>query len=104
VYENNFIFIFKRAIKNFNNAIKSDPVYLRAYLCRAQAYRCIHDVTLLYSIKITNLISMKFFFKLKRAYIDYTKAIHLDPLNTQVYIYRVRYFKILIKQIENKNL
>lgn len=29
-------------------------------------------------------------FKLKRAYIDYTKAIHLDPLNTQVYIYRVR--------------
>ncbi len=28
------------------------------------------------------------FLKLKRAYIDYTKAIHLDPMNTQVYIYR----------------
>ncbi len=25
---------------------------------------------------------------MKRAYIDYTKAIHLDPMNTQVYIYR----------------
>ena len=25
---------------------------------------------------------------MKRAYIDYTNAIHLDPMNTQVYIYR----------------
>jgi Tfp pilus assembly protein PilF len=30
----------------FNMAIKSDPVYIRAYLCRAQAYRIIHDVIL----------------------------------------------------------
>lgn len=63
-----FFFLFKRAIKQFNLAIKSNPVYIRAYLCRAQAYRRIHD--------------------LKNAYLDYTKAIHLDPLNTQIYIYR----------------
>jgi hypothetical protein len=25
-------------------AINSNPVYIRAYLCRAQAYRHIHDV------------------------------------------------------------
>lgn len=35
-----------RAIKQFNLAIKSNPVYLRAYLCRAQAYRYIHDVSI----------------------------------------------------------
>ncbi len=29
------------------------------------------------------------FLKLKRAYLDYSKAIHLDPMNTQIYIYRV---------------
>ena len=34
----------QRAIKMFNMAIKSNPVYIRAYLCRAQAYRIIHDV------------------------------------------------------------
>ena len=34
-----------KAIKQFNLAIKSNPVYLRAYLCRAQAYRYIHDVS-----------------------------------------------------------
>lgn len=26
--------------------------------------------------------------KLKKAYLDYTRAIHLDPTNTQIYIYR----------------
>ncbi|RNA23613.1 Tetratricopeptide repeat 6 [Brachionus plicatilis] len=57
-----------KAIKYFNLAIKSNPVYIRAYLCRAQAYRYVHD--------------------LKRAYLDYTKAIHMDPTNTQIYIYR----------------
>ena len=75
-------------------AIKSNPVYLRAYLCRAQAYRYIHDVNRLNLISY--FINIKQFFckQLKSAYIDYTKAIHLDPMNTQVYIYRVNIFLI----------
>jgi tetratricopeptide (TPR) repeat protein len=64
----NILMNYWKAIKCFNLAIKSKPTYIRAYLCRAQAYRSIHD--------------------LHRAYIDYTKAIHLDPTNTQTYIYR----------------
>lgn len=40
-------------------AIKSNPVYIRAYMCRAQAYRNIHDVIKLklLNFKITLLIN-----------------------------------------------
>lgn len=34
-----------RAIKRFNIAIRMDPTYIRAYMCRADAYERIHDVS-----------------------------------------------------------
>lgn len=36
---------FFRAIKKFTNAIKADPTYVKAYLCRAEAHTKIHDVS-----------------------------------------------------------
>ena len=33
-----------RAIKCFNMAIKSNPIYIRAYMCRARAFKKIHNV------------------------------------------------------------
>jgi hypothetical protein len=35
---------FYRAIRCFNMAIKSNPTYIRAYMCRAQTFRKIHNV------------------------------------------------------------
>ena len=41
----NFHFIFiSRAIKRFNIAIRTDATYVRAYLCRAEAYEKIYKV------------------------------------------------------------
>ena len=34
-----------RAIKKFSGAIKADPTYLKAYVCRAEAFTKIHDVS-----------------------------------------------------------
>ncbi|CAG2247704.1 Tetratricopeptide repeat protein 6 [Mytilus edulis] len=53
-YEN-----YHRAIKKFTAAIKVDPTYVRAYVCRGEAYHKIHE--------------------LKQALSDFTKAIHLRP-------------------------
>ena len=33
-----------RAIKKFTSAIKVDPTYVRAYVCRGEAYHKIHEV------------------------------------------------------------
>lgn len=34
-----------RAIKKFSAAIKVDPTYVRAYVCRGEAYHKIHEVS-----------------------------------------------------------
>lgn len=38
-------FILFRAIKKFTAGIKVDPTYVRAYVCRGEAYHKIHDVS-----------------------------------------------------------
>ena len=35
-----------RAIKKFTSAIRVDPTYVRAYVCRGEAYHKIHEVWL----------------------------------------------------------
>ena len=40
IYNNYF-----RAIKKFTAAIKADPTYVKAYVCRSDAYGKIHDVS-----------------------------------------------------------
>ncbi|CAL1530862.1 unnamed protein product [Lymnaea stagnalis] len=59
---------YHRAIKKFTSAINVDPTYVRAYVCRAEAYHKIHE--------------------LKNALKDFTKAIHLRPDVHHYYMYR----------------
>ncbi|KAH9523334.1 hypothetical protein Btru_066421, partial [Bulinus truncatus] len=59
---------YHRAIKKFTSAIKVDPTYVRAYVCRAEAYHKIHE--------------------LKNALKDFTRAIHLHPDVHHYYMYR----------------
>ncbi|XP_046576439.1 LOW QUALITY PROTEIN: uncharacterized protein LOC124284394 [Haliotis rubra] len=62
-YEN-----YHRAIKKFTSAIKVEPTYIRAYVCRGEAYHKIHE--------------------LKLALRDFTRAIHLRPDVQHYYMYR----------------
>ncbi|KAJ8298279.1 hypothetical protein KUTeg_024810, partial [Tegillarca granosa] len=62
-YEN-----YHRAIKKFTAAIKVDPTYVRAYVCRGEAFHKVHD--------------------LKQALKDFTRAIHLRPDVHHYYMYR----------------
>ncbi|XP_078324094.1 uncharacterized protein LOC111124594 isoform X6 [Crassostrea virginica] len=62
-YEN-----YHRAIKKFTAGIKVDPTYVRAYVCRGEAYHKIHD--------------------LRAALKDFTRAIHLRPDVHHYYMYR----------------
>ncbi|CAH1776552.1 unnamed protein product [Owenia fusiformis] len=50
---------YQRAIRKFTSAIKVTPTFVRAYICRAEAYHKIHDIP--------------------NALLDYTRAIHLRP-------------------------
>ncbi|XP_033111439.1 uncharacterized protein LOC117112460 isoform X2 [Anneissia japonica] len=59
---------YHKAIQKFSNAIKVDPTYVRALVCRAKAYQLIHE--------------------LKYALMDYTRAIHLRPDQQHYYMYR----------------
>ncbi|XP_060594169.1 uncharacterized protein LOC132748578 isoform X2 [Ruditapes philippinarum] len=59
---------YHRAIKRFTSAIKVDPTYVRAYVCRGEAYHKIHE--------------------LKLALRDFTRAIHLRPDVHHYYMYR----------------
>eukprot|EP00794_Sanderia_malayensis_P018055 gene18055-19864_t len=63
------------AIRRFNIAIKVDPTYVRAYICRAEA-----------SQKIKNI---------RAAVIDYTRAIHIRPDITD---YRMTRGQLLIEE------
>ncbi|XP_038063059.1 uncharacterized protein LOC119733763 isoform X2 [Patiria miniata] len=59
---------YHKAIQKFTNAIKVNPVYVRALVCRGEAYHKIHD--------------------LKNALLDFTRAIHLRPDQQHYYMYR----------------
>ncbi|XP_067933193.1 uncharacterized protein [Watersipora subatra] len=59
---------YQKAIRKFTSAIKCDPTFVRAYICRAEAYTKIHDH--------------------KNALLDYTRAIHLRPEVPDYYMHR----------------
>ncbi|XP_071786267.1 uncharacterized protein [Asterias amurensis] len=59
---------YPKAIQKFTSAVKVDPIYVRALVCRGEAYHKIHD--------------------LKNALLDFTRAIHLRPDRQQYYMYR----------------
>ncbi|XP_040528610.1 tetratricopeptide repeat protein 6 isoform X1 [Gallus gallus] len=62
---------YYEAIQQFTNAIKIDPLNVRAYLCRAQAYHKIHN--------------------LSNAVKDINRAIHLYPDKSELRILRGQY-------------
>ncbi|XP_044127196.1 tetratricopeptide repeat protein 6 [Bufo gargarizans] len=62
---------YSLAVRHFSAAIKVDPLCIRAYLCRAQAYRQMKD--------------------LRSALKDITRAIHLRPDSPEPYIIRGQY-------------
>ncbi|XP_035395143.2 tetratricopeptide repeat protein 6 [Cygnus atratus] len=68
---------YHEAIRQFTNAIKIDPLNVRAYLCRAQAYHKIHN--------------------LSNAVKDMNRAIHLYPNKSQLRILRGQYLMELKK-------
>ncbi|XP_035184240.1 tetratricopeptide repeat protein 6 isoform X2 [Oxyura jamaicensis] len=68
---------YYEAIRQFTNAIKIDPLNVRAYLCRAQAYHKIHN--------------------LSNAVKDMNRAIHLYPNKSQLRILRGQYLMELKK-------
>ncbi|XP_072819062.1 tetratricopeptide repeat protein 6 isoform X1 [Vicugna pacos] len=55
----------------FSEAIRLDPSYIQGYICRAEAYHKLH--------------------KLKKAVRELSRAIHLQPDGTQLYIMRGQY-------------
>ncbi|XP_021058189.1 tetratricopeptide repeat protein 6 isoform X1 [Mus pahari] len=59
----------------FTEAIKVDPLYLQSYICRAETYSKLH--------------------KLKRAVIELTRAIHLQPDAIHLYIMRGQYLLMM---------
>ncbi|KAJ8353541.1 hypothetical protein SKAU_G00211080 [Synaphobranchus kaupii] len=61
----------QRAIQIFTSALRSDPTYIRGYICRAQAYHRVNE--------------------LQRALRDLTSAIHMKPDNQNLYIMRGQY-------------
>ncbi|XP_075701122.1 tetratricopeptide repeat protein 6 isoform X2 [Rhinoderma darwinii] len=62
---------YTQAVRHFSAAIKVNPLCIRAYLCRAQAYRQMKD--------------------LHSALKDITRAIHLRPDSPEPYIIRGQY-------------
>ncbi|XP_065492938.1 tetratricopeptide repeat protein 6 [Caloenas nicobarica] len=68
---------YYEAIQQFTNVIEIDPLNVRAYVCRAQAYHKNHD--LLNAVK------------------DINRAIHLYPDKSQLYIIRGQYLVELKK-------
>ncbi|XP_071495128.1 uncharacterized protein [Diadema antillarum] len=59
---------YHKAIQKFTNAVKVDPTYVRAFVCRGEAHHKIHD--------------------LKNALKDFTRAIHLRPDQQHYYMLR----------------
>ncbi|XP_039597221.1 uncharacterized protein ttc6 [Polypterus senegalus] len=62
---------YYEAIRRFSDALKVEPTYTRAYICRAQAYHKVHD--------------------LQRALKDLSHAIHLQPDLQHLYLMRGQY-------------
>eukprot|EP00118_Oscarella_pearsei_P015724 m.143590 g.143590 ORF g.143590 m.143590 type:complete len:1883 (+) comp38394_c1_seq23:49-5697(+) len=59
---------YERAIHCFSHAIRADPTYVRAYVCRADGYSLVG--------------------KLDDAVRDYSRAIHLNPVVPRYHLYR----------------
>ncbi|XP_014797123.1 PREDICTED: tetratricopeptide repeat protein 6 [Calidris pugnax] len=74
---------YHEAIQWFTNTIETDPLAIRAYICRAQAYHKIHN--------------------LQNAVKDINRAIHLYPNKSQLYLLRGQYLMEL-KKYELANL
>ncbi|XP_030308343.1 tetratricopeptide repeat protein 6 [Calypte anna] len=68
---------YYEAIRQFSNAIQTDPLNVRAYVCRAQAYHKIHD--------------------LSNAVKDINRAIHLYPNKSKLCLLRGQYLMELKK-------
>ncbi|NXH71531.1 TTC6 protein, partial [Hydrobates tethys] len=68
---------YHEAIRQFTNAIEIDPLNVRAYVCRAQAYHKLHN--------------------LSNAVKDINRAIHLYPNKSQLCILRGQYLMELKK-------
>ncbi|XP_062946195.1 tetratricopeptide repeat protein 6 [Cynocephalus volans] len=66
---------YTEAIWHFSEAIRIDPLYIQSYICRAETYNKLH--------------------KLKKAVKELSRAIHLQPDGTQLYIIRGQYLLML---------
>ena len=43
-FDNSTFAVFIRAVRRYTAAIRVDPTYIRAYICRAEAYHKLHMV------------------------------------------------------------
>jgi len=66
---------YHKAVRRYTAAIRVDPTYIRAYICRAEAYRKLH--------------------MLQDAILDYTRAIHMRP---DISDYHMARGKLLLEQ------
>ena len=54
------IILHFRAIKRFNVALRVDPTYIRAFICRAEAYSAINEVIITCGV-LVNVIEFIYF-------------------------------------------
>ncbi|XP_065910074.1 uncharacterized protein [Dysidea avara] len=70
---------YQRAINCFTTSIKTDPTYVRAYVCRAEAYQQLN--------------------KLKNALLDYARASHIQPDEPSYLLYK-GYMLLLMNKLD----
>ncbi|KAJ3032763.1 cytochrome c oxidase subunit 1, partial [Rhizophlyctis rosea] len=91
---------FDKSQDCFNKAIAAEPTQIRIYLCRGDLYQMLHHRTLAEGGENVQTESRSRRHRRKVEYIDmaiqdYGRAIHLNPGNYMLYLYRGR---ILLKQ------
>ena len=81
-----------RAVRYFSGAIMVDPTFVRAYLCRAEAYKKDEKVrfeccnsTCVYLIHCLHPLYMQY----SKAILDYTRALHFEPNNPRHFLLKV---------------
>ena len=86
-------------MRKFNAAIRVDPTYVRALVCRAEANQLLHSVSHIALIHIRFIVSIEttyfctafmFSSQTRESIVDYTRAIHLRPDVTEYRMARVR--------------
>ena len=94
-----------RAVRQFSAAISADPTFIKAYLCRAEAYTRLHSVSIK-PVPVLVLFLIRGFFvqrchhdngvsfllQKRLALLDITRAIHLRPDVHHYYMCRVNHF------------